>query len=278
MFELKLQGQTFRDTQQHRQQQQQQQRSRSLRHSETSFAAHMFSASVCPLVCGDTPTSRRTVDAYLAGCVPLFVGTRLWGRCDPPCVPGWGWRVAGREFPHLPWHGLWIDWSRFPLLDEMALVSGSPEDALSLLRHTLLPLSKQAGGNQQEALTRARAYMFATRRSLIYGSGECHTSNTFGLASRRLVEAALFKIRNIAVVAATANSTVDRVDGEKEEEEEGGGGFEPLEATVKAAAAPYSASMKSYFDKAAKMSARAKKRAENEAAAAAAATAATATS
>jgi hypothetical protein len=60
-------------------------RRRQLRHSEASFADHMSKAAICPLMCGDTPTSRRTYDAYIAGCVPLFVGTRLWGRCDKPC-------------------------------------------------------------------------------------------------------------------------------------------------------------------------------------------------
>lgn len=88
--------------------------------------------------------SRRTYDAFIAGCVPLFVGTRLWGRCDPPCRPGWGWRVPGAPYPHLPFHGLWIDWSRFPLLDELALVSAqSNEEAEDVLKRALKPFHDQ---------------------------------------------------------------------------------------------------------------------------------------
>ena len=76
--------------------------------------------------------------------MPLFVGTRLWGRCDPPCRPGWGWRVPGAPYPHLPFHGLWIDWSRFPLLDELALVSApSHEAAEDVLKRALKPFHDQ---------------------------------------------------------------------------------------------------------------------------------------
>jgi hypothetical protein len=119
-------------------------RRRRLRFAENTFADHMRAAAICPLVCGDTPTSRRTFDAFLAGCVPLFVGTRLWGRCDPPCRPGWGWRVPGAPFPHLPFHGLWIDWSRFPLLDELALVAApSHAAAVDVLKRALKPFHDQ---------------------------------------------------------------------------------------------------------------------------------------
>lgn len=117
---------------------------RRLRFAENTFADHMRAAALCPLMCGDTPTSRRTFDAFVAGCVPLFVGTRLWGRCDPPCQPGWGWRVPGAPFPHLPFHGLWIDWSRFPLLDELALVAApSRAAATDLLKRALQPFHDQ---------------------------------------------------------------------------------------------------------------------------------------
>ena len=114
-------------------------------------------------MCGDTPSSRRTFDAYASGCVPVLVGTRLWGRCDPPCKPGWGWRVSGVAFPHLPFHGLWLDWSRFPLLDELALVSGDADGAVALMRRALGPVAAAAGGDLTEGLARVRAYQLATR-------------------------------------------------------------------------------------------------------------------
>ena len=45
-------------------------------------------------------------------------------------------------------------------------------------------------------MIRARTYLMATRRNLVYGRGDSKTSTNFGLAPRRLVEAALFKIRS----------------------------------------------------------------------------------
>jgi hypothetical protein len=59
-------------------------------------------------------------------------------------------QVAGKEFPHLPFHGLWIDWSRFPLIDEQALVaSQSKEHAMGLLKTALNEMAQQ--GRQQQA-------------------------------------------------------------------------------------------------------------------------------
>ena len=65
-----------------------------------------------------TPTSRRIFDAIIADCIPLIVGTRLWGRCDPPCHKGWGWSISGPDRPHLPFHDTFIDYTRFPRVDE----------------------------------------------------------------------------------------------------------------------------------------------------------------
>mmetsp|Transcript_29600 Transcript_29600/g.66360 ORF Transcript_29600/g.66360 Transcript_29600/m.66360 type:complete len:332 (+) Transcript_29600:22-1017(+) len=121
--------------------------------------------------------------------------------------PGWGWKVSGPEYPHLPFHGLWIDWSRFPMLDELALVSsggastGASKGAAQVLEAALRPFAHGAGGSLHRALERARAYLFATRRNLIYGSGDCATSTDFGLAPRRFLEAALFRVRNATVPA-----------------------------------------------------------------------------
>jgi len=60
---LKLKQPNLTQLKQQQQQQKQSQRTRerrALRHSESSFADHMRSAALCPLMCGDTPTSRRT--------------------------------------------------------------------------------------------------------------------------------------------------------------------------------------------------------------------------
>jgi len=45
--------------------------------------------------------------------------------------------------------------------------------------------SSAISASSSTALERARAYMFATRRHLMYGTGDAFTSNDFGLAPRR---------------------------------------------------------------------------------------------
>ena len=85
---------------------------------QATFAHHMRVADFCLVMCGDTPTSRRIFDAIIADCIPLIVGTRLWGRCDPPCHKGWGWSISGPDHPHLPFHDTFIDYTRFPRVDE----------------------------------------------------------------------------------------------------------------------------------------------------------------
>ena len=78
-------------------------------------------ADFCLVMCGDTPTSRRIFDAIVADCIPLIVGTRLWGRCEAPCHEGWGWFVSGKEHPHLPFRDTYVDYTRFPRVDEKLL-------------------------------------------------------------------------------------------------------------------------------------------------------------
>ena len=52
--------------------------------------------------------------------------------------------MPGAPFPHLPFHGLWIDWSRFPLLDELALVSAPTHEAAEdVLKRALKPFHDQ---------------------------------------------------------------------------------------------------------------------------------------
>ena len=62
-------------------------RARRLQHvvEESKFAHAMRVSDFCLVMCGDTPTSRRIFDSIVADCVPLVVGTRLFGHCDPPC-------------------------------------------------------------------------------------------------------------------------------------------------------------------------------------------------
>ena len=88
-------------------------------------------ADFCLVMCGDTPTSRRIFDAIVADCIPLIVGTRLWGRCEAPCHEGWGWFVSGKEHPHLPFRDTYVGYTRFPRVDEKLLY----EDVISRRCH-----------------------------------------------------------------------------------------------------------------------------------------------
>jgi hypothetical protein len=292
--------------------------------------------------------------------------------------------VSGAQFPHLPFHGLWIDWSRFPILSEKLLASAQTSDkAQAVLKESLRPLAARAaaaataaaaagaaggggggggggasdngvgfgeqprgtaaraaaateikwgladssgdssgsggsrssgggsgggrksqssgkggnGGGQNngerlplmgvdhfvdQALEQSRAYLFATRLNLLYGSGDCHTSTDFGLAPRRLVEATLFRLRRIddavspplpdplraaaAAMAAvgsdtsTSSSTSSGTSGSStssgtsgssssgdDSNGNNGGGFGPLPSTVAEISAPYSPSILGMF-------------------------------
>ena len=174
-------------------------------------------AVFCPAVCGDTPTSQRTFDIVTSGCVPLVVGTRLFGKCEPPCHTGWGWEVTGRS--HLPFDGLWIDWSRFPALNESQLDSASSPDEASLsLKQALQPLhhrcqhsARKGSRSGQEAgllgldwardpsVCWLRQYIQDTVPNLIYGEGDYRNSSSFGLVARRLVESAILRLRGTAM-------------------------------------------------------------------------------
>ena len=103
------------------------------------------------LVCGDTPTSRRTVDVILSACIPMIVGTRLFGKCTYPCEPGWGWQVSGPDNPHLPWQGTWFDWRHFPVLDEAALYNATEGVAAEAVLEDALDLEGQGKVGQSRS-------------------------------------------------------------------------------------------------------------------------------
>ena len=151
------------------------------------YARRISRARFCPLTCGDTATSRRTFDAMAAGCIPILVGSRLWGRCDAPCR---GTVAVGA--PHLPFEGLWMNWSHFPQLDEGFLYAQRTRDDVQ--RAFRAVIERASVGPTEEGL---RAYLNASRALLVYGWGDYRTSRSFGLASRRLVESALLRRRRV---------------------------------------------------------------------------------
>jgi hypothetical protein len=85
-------------------------RTKASRISQDDYNRRMLTSDFCLILCGDTPTSRSLTSAVLHGCVPLIIGSRLRGFCEPPCHKGWGWYIA--EQSHIPYSNL-VEWD-FP--------------------------------------------------------------------------------------------------------------------------------------------------------------------
>jgi hypothetical protein len=88
-----------------------------LKKTQGLYNQKMASSEYCLILCGGSPTSRSLSSAMVHGCIPLRVGSRLRGLCEPPCHKGWGWTVSGSESPHLPFVER-IDWTLFPEMNE----------------------------------------------------------------------------------------------------------------------------------------------------------------
>ena len=89
--------------------------------NQTVYNRRMRTSDYCLILCGDTPTSRSLSSAIVEGCIPIRVGSRLRGLCDPPCHESFGWTKSGLENPHLPF-GEIIPWEIFPEIDEKTLL------------------------------------------------------------------------------------------------------------------------------------------------------------
>jgi hypothetical protein len=135
---------------------------------QSKYNSFMETSDFCLIMCGDTPSSRSLTTAVIYGCIPLRIGSRWRGLCEPPCKEGWKWTVTGPDFSHLPFPEL-IDWDRFPEIDEMTFAS-----------NPLMALEKvfsRVGPEEKKAL---RSAMAKTRLGWIYGWGDPVTSNEFG--------------------------------------------------------------------------------------------------
>ena len=170
---------------------------------QDDYATGILSSSFCPLTCGDTPTSRRTFDAFAAGCIPIIVGTRMLGLCEPPCRNHGWFDVVGPSHPHLPFAGLWANWSIFPSVDEKQLYAERTSIGVhKLFRAAMDGLATQLGndgGGAISAMSALRAHMYALRDMMIYGWGDYRTSTHFGMVARRMLEAALMRLRGTNV-------------------------------------------------------------------------------
>jgi hypothetical protein len=103
-------------------------------------------------------------------CIPIRVGSRLRGLCEPPCHDGWGWSVTGPDYPHLPFPST-INWDDFPEVDELEF-SKAPLETLQTVFERFTPQIK----------TRIRESMLQHQLGWIYGWGDPITSNDFGQA------------------------------------------------------------------------------------------------
>ena len=61
------------------------------------------------------------MSSFSAGCIPIIVGARLRGYCEPPCHEGWGWGITNGLW-HLPFADQ-INWTAFPEVNESAFVA-----------------------------------------------------------------------------------------------------------------------------------------------------------
>ena len=91
---------------------------KSERISQKEYNEKMETSDYCLVMCGDTPTSRSLASTMVAGCIPVFIGSRWRGLCEPPCHPGWGWKET-KGLSHLPFPDQ-LEWDTFPEISEMA--------------------------------------------------------------------------------------------------------------------------------------------------------------
>ncbi len=152
--------------------------SRGTRVDQSTYNQYMSTSDYCLILCGDTPTSRSLTSAMVYGCIPIRVGSRLRGLCEPPCeaagyceppceAAGYGWQVSGEANPHLPFSDL-IPWDDFPEVDEAEFI------------HDGKQVLKEALDRYGEKKNELRTIMEDVRDGWIYGWGDPVTSTDFG--------------------------------------------------------------------------------------------------
>lgn len=138
---------------------------------QSEYNHFMRTSDYCLILCGDTPSSRSLTSAMVAGCIPVRVGSRLRGLCDPPCHKGFGWKPTGSAYPHLPYPET-IPWDIFPEVDEQTFM-----DAGQQALHTIF----SEIGNDRKLLLQAT--MRAVQSGWIYGWGDPTNSTQLGNAT-----------------------------------------------------------------------------------------------
>jgi hypothetical protein len=135
--------------------------------SQEEYNQRMLLSDICLIVCGDTPTSRSLSSAMLHGCIPLRIGSRWRGLCDPPCHNGWGWSVT-HNLSHLPFANC-IEWNQFPEVDEAMFLQNPPA--------VLDRIVKDMDCSRKSQI---RKVMQKHQMAWVYGWGDPVTSNEFG--------------------------------------------------------------------------------------------------
>ena len=138
--------------------------------NQSEYNHRMFSSEYCLILCGDTPSSRSLTSAMVSGCIPIRVGSRLRGLCEPPCQKGFGWSKTGAEYPHLPF-AQEIDWDMFPEVEESQVILHGKQTLQAFLSRT-----DDARKNM------LRSKMLQVQMAWIYGWGHPLNSTEFGEA------------------------------------------------------------------------------------------------
>jgi hypothetical protein len=136
--------------------------------NQTDYNYRMSSSEYCLILCGDTPSSRSLTSAMMSGCIPVRVGSRLRGLCEPPCKRGYGWRPTGPENPHLPFPDQ-ISWEDFPEVDEEKFI----ESGRQVMDDLFLKFDEAKKRDIRSTLRRVH-------NSWIYGWGNPVNSTDFG--------------------------------------------------------------------------------------------------
>jgi len=153
------------------------------RMNQSTHQGRMQASEYCLVLCGDTPSSRTLSAAIVEGCIPVRVGSRLRGLCDPPCHTGYGWEVTGPDNPHLPFAEK-IPWDKFPEIDEATLLKSNgkaiAKDSMGILQSMF----------QDEILEMQQLHgvMDQVRSGFIYGYGDPVVSKDFGDAASYIWE------------------------------------------------------------------------------------------
>eukprot|EP00934_Nitzschia_sp_Nitz4_P008443 Nitzschia sp. Nitz4//scaffold51_size120721//58751//59971//NITZ4_003729-RA/size120721-processed-gene-0.125-mRNA-1//1//CDS//3329553868//8433//frame0 len=139
---------------------------------QSQYNLRMQTSEYCLILCGDTPSSRSLTSAMVSGCIPIRVGSRLRGLCEPPCHPGFGWKPTGPENPHLPFSHA-IAWDTLPEVDEQRFL----EEGRGVLQELFTKIDAQKKLALQQTMQRVQS-------GWIYGWGDPVNSTQLGNATR----------------------------------------------------------------------------------------------